>query len=140
MALWSSLKPEHTETIAKQVFGRHYNSLLFCYTSSQGEGARDLKRIWYNFPEFTEKNTAYVDSQAKSVVQSANQIKIPEYSSTADSQLKWLIDYLKFFSYQDHYRSVTSLQHFLQKIPFEQYSAEHSKPEYSDFGEHRRFG
>mmetsp|Transcript_23507 Transcript_23507/g.41659 ORF Transcript_23507/g.41659 Transcript_23507/m.41659 type:complete len:135 (+) Transcript_23507:200-604(+) len=134
------MPPPQTETLAKEVFGKHYNSLLFCYTSGKSEGAKDLQRIWYNFPEFTEKNTACVDSAPKSVVQSLNHIKIPEYRHEQDSQLKILMDYLKFYSYNDYHREVTSLQHFMQRIPFEEYSREHSKPDYSDYGEHRRFG
>lgn len=140
MGLWTSLPPDQTEHLAKAVFGRHYNSLLFCYTSSQSEGPKDLQRIWYNFPDFTELNTACVDSKPKSVTQAVNHIKIPEYVHESDIQLQVLMDYLKFFSYHDYYRKVTSLQHFMKRIPFVEYSHEHSKPDYSDHGDKRRFG
>lgn len=125
VAVWESSSKELTETLSKKVFSTLEHNILFKYSSPDQQEQIDLKRVWYNYNDFSESNTVYIDAEANTVVQTKNLITFPKFAD--DNCLKIFQDYLKFFSYQYQDKRFNTFQEFIGRIPFPIFFFEHSK-------------
>ena len=125
VGIWSSSSVELTDQLCKKLFSGYERNILFKYASPNQLEARDLNRIWYNYPDFTLHNTAYIDATLDSVIQQDNLLLMPLFEK--DDCLNLLKDYIQFFSYQYQFRKMNTFQEFMRSVPFSLYCQEHSK-------------
>lgn len=137
VGVWTDVNAEETQFLIKSTLQRFEGSLLFKYASPNDSGMKDLQRVWHNYNGYDVTNTLYIDYK-DALVQKKNQLIIDKFSN--DNALLLLKDYLKFFSYQFHYKKIHSLSDFMIKTPFQLFMREYNKPAATDDPRTRKFG
>jgi NLI interacting factor-like phosphatase len=126
VGVWTSSSTKETEIMTKKVFSNYEPSILFKYASPEDTGPKDLQRVWYNYKNYNQNNTLFIDSVPNSILPKENLVLLPPFNE--DKSLDLLQNYLRFFSYHYQNKNVKDFQTFLVRIPFSIFYAEHSKP------------
>ena len=115
--MWCKGTEEGVKVKAEKIFGRYTNNLLFIFPDDKED--RDLRRVWFNFQEFSVNNTFFVTGN-KVVLpkdQETSLIQLPEYrGEQAEESLQALEQYLGFFQYKRTDQTITTVPQLSLKI------------------------
>lgn len=125
VGVWTSESPEKTEFLCKKIFSDYHRHLLFKYSSPNQSVPIDLARIWFNYPDYSQKNTLYLDTNPNSATPNASVLQFPKYAD--DNCLPLFQEYLRFFSYQYLEGRITDIDKFIGRVKFLDYYTEKSR-------------
>ena len=110
MGVWSPGSEAAIKAKAQKVFGSFHNNLLFIFPDDKTD--RDLRRIWFNFPEFSVNNTFYMSSNPVQLLKEQESCFLPvlQFKGEPDDVvLQALESYLAFFLFKQMESKISSV-------------------------------
>jgi hypothetical protein len=133
VGVWSLGSEAAVKDKAQKVFGNFHNNLLFLFPDEKPD--RDLRRIWFNFPEFSVNNTFYVSGNPVVPLKEQEScfLQTTEFKGEKhDRVVPALENYLGFFLFKQAERKISSVPQLALKIGWKHYFSQYIGPENTD--------
>jgi len=129
VGVWSPGSEAAIKAKAQKVFGSFHNNLLFIFPDDKTD--RDLRRIWFNFPEFSVNNTFYMSSNPVQLLKEQESCFLPvlQFKGEPDDVvLQALESYLAFFLFKQMESKISSVPQLSMKVNWRHFFTQYVGP------------
>lgn len=129
VGVWSMGSEAAVKNKIQKVFGNYHNSLLFLFPDDKPD--RDLRRVWFNFPDFSVNNTFFITGNSLQVPkeQECCLLRTGEFKGEKqDVFLTALESYLGFFFFKQAERKITTVPQLALKINWKHFYSQYVGP------------
>lgn len=131
--MWSLGSEANVKAKAQRVFGNFHNNLLFLFPDEKTD--RDLRRIWFNFPEFSVNNTLYMSGNTVEVMKEQESCFLQALQFKGEKHdvvLPALENYLGFFLFKQAEQKINSVPQLSMKVNWKHFFSQYVGPGSTD--------